>query len=62
MICTGSRDDAITSTTVISGKITRRRGSSEVSNKILDQRTKCRVKVTTRIWRRRERKEVMRRK
>ena len=37
MIGTGSRDDAIISTTVVSGKITRRRGSSEVGNKILDR-------------------------
>ncbi len=62
MIGTGSRDDAIISTTVVSGKITRRRGSGEVSNEILDQRTKSRVKVTTRVWRRREREELMRSK
>jgi len=62
MIGAGSRDDAIISTTVESGKITRRRGSSEVGHEILGQRAKSRVKVTTRVWRRREREEVMRSK
>jgi hypothetical protein len=62
MIGTGSRDDAIISTTVVSGKITRRRGSCKVGYEILDQRAKSRVKVTTRVWRRREREEVMRSK
>ena len=62
MIGTGSRDDAIISTTIVSSKITRRRGSCKVGYDILDQRAKSRIKVTTRVWRRREREEVMRSK
>ena len=62
MIGTGSRDDAIISSTVVSGKITRRGSSSEVDYEIFDQRAKSRIKVTTRVWRRREREEVMRSK